>query len=302
MTNSNNIGIVLSFFALWITTYFSVEYQQITGFAIIFLFGILHGSNDLQLITKINKAETVVIGKKILLYYLVFVLSGVVLFYCLPKLALLLFILISAYHFGEQHWNILNTYKSSKTVIAFQTIYGLFILSMLFNFHQEQVRKIMEQIINEPISSINFFLWMIVIGCLLFMSSLALLKKNTAFKNEIVVNIVYLILFGIIFRNANLIWAFAIYFIVWHSLPSIKEQICFLYGDYSIKNFVRYFKSAFIYWIFSLLGISLLYFFFRDQEIFKALFFSFLAAITFPHTLVIMKMQNINKNDSRYIK
>ena len=135
MTNSNNFGIVLSFFALWITTYFSIEYQQTIGFIIIFLFGILHGSNDLQLISKINHRETASIGKKILLYYLIFVFIGIVLFYSLPKIALLLFLLVSAYHFGEQHWNNLSTKKMSKSVIAFQTTYGLFILFLLFYFH-----------------------------------------------------------------------------------------------------------------------------------------------------------------------
>ena len=302
MTNSNNIGIVLSFFALWITTYFSINYQQTIGFVIIFLFGILHGSNDLLLISKINNEKATKIRKKILIYYVVFVLFGILLFYSLPQLALLLFIIMSAYHFGEQHWNNLSPKKVSKSVIAFQTTYGLFILFLLFNFHQDEVRKIIEQIINSAIPFINFYGSLIFIGFSLVITGIVLFFQNPNFKNEIAVNIVYLILFGIIFKNANLIWAFAIYFIVWHSLPSIKEQICFLYGNYSIKNFVRYFKAAFVYWILSLIGILLLYLLFKDQEIFKALFFSFLAAITFPHALVIMKMQNINKNNSEDIQ
>lgn len=301
MTNSNNFGIVISFFGLWITTYFSIEYQQTIGFAIIFLFGILHGSNDLRLISKINQGETTSIGKKILLYYIIFVFFGIVLFYSLPKIALILFLMVSAYHFGEQHWNILNKEENSKTIICFQTTYGLFILSLLFNFHQEEVRKIIGQIINAPITSINFTYCLIFVGVLLLVNGLLLVRKNPSFSKEIMVNIVYLILFGVIFRNANLIWAFAIYFVVWHSLPSIKEQIYFLYGEYSLKNFVRYFKSAFAYWILSLIGILLLYVLFKDQEIFKALFFSFLAAITFPHTLVIMKMQSINKNNVKAV-
>jgi Brp/Blh family beta-carotene 15,15'-monooxygenase len=294
MTNSNNFGIVLSFFGLWITTYFSIEYQQITGFVIIFLFGILHGSNDLLIISKIRTQKVAVTYPKILFYYLVFVTVGILLFYSLPAFALLLFIIISAYHFGEQHWNFLNTKTISKTVIAFQTLYGLFLLAMLFNFHSEEVKTIMEQIIRLPLVQINFNHILLFIGVLLLINSLILYSKSERFGKEIVVNLVYLIVLGIIFKNSNLIWAFAIYFIVWHSLPSMKQQICFLYGNYSFQNFMRYFKAAFVYWLFSLLGILLLYVLFKDKEIFKALFFSFLAAITFPHTLVIMKMQNSN--------
>nr|WP_294775030.1 Brp/Blh family beta-carotene 15,15'-dioxygenase [uncultured Flavobacterium sp.] len=302
MRNYNNFGIVISFFGLWITTYFSVNYQQTIGFVVIFLFGILHGSNDLQLISKINNNNSTRIGKKILFYYIAFVSSGIILFYCLPKIALLLFILISAYHFGEQHWNRLTTQKKISVEVVFQTLYGLFILFLLFYFHQGEVSKIIEQIINESIPFINYAYCLTAIGSLLLMSSLMLFKKNSSFRSEIIVNIVYLILFGIIFRNSNLIWAFAIYFIVWHSLPSIKEQIIFLYGQYSLKNFARYFKAAFVYWIFSLIGILLLYVLFKDQEIFNALFFSFLAAITFPHTLVIMKMPNSSLEEGEVLK
>jgi Brp/Blh family beta-carotene 15,15'-monooxygenase len=295
MRNCNNFGIVVSFLGLWITTYFSADYQQSIGFVLIFLFGILHGSNDLQLISKINRDNTAINGKKILLYYIVFVLSGILLFYILPKMALFLFIIMSAYHFGEQHWNQLSFNKPTASEIVFQTLYGLYILSLLFYFHQEEVTVVIEQIINEPVTLINYTFGLIVIGVLLLISSCYLLKTNPNFKDDILINLIYLTLFAVIFRNSNLIWAFSIYFIVWHSLPSIKEQIGFLYGNYNLKNFVRYFKAAFIYWFFSLIGIALLYFLFRDQEIFKALFFSFLAAITFPHAIVIMKMQHINK-------
>ncbi|WP_295335882.1 Brp/Blh family beta-carotene 15,15'-dioxygenase [Flavobacterium sp.] len=292
MTNSNNIGIVLSFFALWIATYFSVEYQQITGFVIIFLFGILHGANDLRLISKIKNEKSVNNYRKILVYYLTFVTTGVLLFYLLPEWALVIFILVSAYHFGEQHWNQLSTEKNSPIISLFQLVYGLFIFALLFYFHQKEVTVIIGEIIHSPIKAFNFTYLLQFNGLLLIAFSLVMLWKNTIFKNQLPVNLVYLILFTIIFRNSNLIWAFAIYFIIWHSLPSIKDQICFLYGQYSFQNFVQYFKAAFLYWFVSVTGIALLYFLFRKEAVFTALFFSFLAAITFPHVLVIMKMQN----------
>lgn len=292
MTNSSNIGIVLSFFALWIATYFSVEYQQITGFVIIFLFGILHGANDLRLISKIKNENSISNYKKILIYYLTFVTTGVLLFYLLPKWALVIFILVSAYHFGEQHWNQLSTEKNPPIISLFQLVYGLFIFALLFYFHQKEVAVIIGEIIHSPMNTFNFTYMLQFNGLVLIVLSLVMLRKNTIFKNQLPVNLVYLLLFAIIFRNSNLIWAFAIYFIIWHSLPSIKDQICFLYGQYTFQNFVQYFKAAFGYWFLSLTGIALLYFLFRKEAVFTALFFSFLAAITFPHVLVIMKMQS----------
>jgi Brp/Blh family beta-carotene 15,15'-monooxygenase len=292
MSHSNKIAILISFFALWINVYFSSMYQQAFGFVVIFLFGILHGANDLALYQKIYEGKNTNTLKKIILYYITIVLFGVVLFYSFPIIALALFILFSGYHFGEQHWNKLKTKGSNTVLTIFQTIYGLFILFLLFQFHEMEVEKIIFQISNVSITSINFKVITIIIGFFLIVSGILLNSKTTKLKTEISINIFYLLVFAIVFKTADLIWAFAIYFVVWHSFPSIKEQIHFLYGAFTFKNFKRYFKSAILYWIISLFGIGILYFLFKDKEIFNALFFSFLAAITFPHTIVIIKMQN----------
>jgi Brp/Blh family beta-carotene 15,15'-monooxygenase len=273
--------------------FFSHKFQQVIGFVVIFLFGILHGANDLALYQKINEEKKDNSLKKIILYYVVVVFLGALLFYSFPIIALVLFILFSGYHFGEQHWNKLKDKGNNTILTIFQTIYGLFILFLLFQFHELEVKQIIFQISKTSIDLLDFKLITLVIGILLKISGILLNRKTTKFKSEIILNIFYLLVFAIVFKTADLIWAFAIYFVVWHSFPSIKEQIHFLYGSYSFKNFKRYFKSAFVYWIISLIGIAILYFLFKDKEIFNALFFSFLAAITFPHTIVIIKMQNI---------
>ena len=292
MTIYNKFAIIISFFALWINVYFSFKHQQIAGFVLIFLFGILHGANDLAIFTKIDHEDSNKSFKKILIYYLLVVFFGFILFYCIPTLALLLFLLFSGYHFGEQHWNNLKDSKNRCSSIIFQTSYGLFIFSLLFYFHENEVKLIVNKIINFSIGSINFAWITLATGIALVLTSVIMTRISKTFKNQIVINILYLFVFAIIFKTADLIWAFAIYFVVWHSLPSIKEQINYLYGDFTIINFQKYFKSAFIYWIVSLTGILILFFVFKDKELFIALFFSFLAAITFPHTVIIIKMQN----------
>jgi beta-carotene 15,15'-dioxygenase len=292
MSHSNKIAILITFFALWINMYFSFKYQQVIGFVVIFLFGILHGANDLALYQKINEEKKSNSLRKIILYYIAIVFLGALLFYSMPIIALLLFIIFSGYHFGEQHWNKLKSNKNYSLLTIFETLYGLFILFLLFQLHELEVKQIVFQITRSSIAKLDFKIITLLIGLLLIISGIILHTKTTKFKSEISINIFYLIVFAIVFKTADLIWAFAIYFVVWHSIPSIKEQIHFLYGSYTFKNFKRYFISAFIYWIISLFGIGILYVLFKDKEIFNALFFSFLAAITFPHTIVIIKMQN----------
>lgn len=292
MSKTNKFAIIVSFFALWINVTFSPNYQQVIGFVVIFLFGILHGANDLALFQKISATKKSISLQKLTLYYIGIVIFGALLFYSIPIVALLLFIFFSSYHFGEQHWNTIETKEKNSWITLFQTIYGLFIFSLLFSFHEIEVEKIIYQITTTSIEPLDFKWITICIGLLMIASGIKVNSVSMKFKSEIVVNIFYLIVFAIIFKTADLVWAFAIYFVIWHSLSSIEEQINFLYGSFTLKNFRSYFISAFPYWITSLFGIFILYFIFKDKELFNALFFSFLAAITFPHTIIIIKMQN----------
>ncbi len=95
----------------------------------------------------------------------------------------------------------------------------------------------------------------------------------------------------IVFNSATLLLAFAIYFILWHSVPSMIDQIKYLYGTVSTTTIKKYMISSFPYWLISVIGMGILLLLFRDNlNTSLAFFFSFLAAITFPHVLVINRL------------
>jgi Brp/Blh family beta-carotene 15,15'-monooxygenase len=295
MSKISNFSIVASFLGLWINSFFGENVQIFIGFVVIFSFGILHGSNDLLLIDKTQSKINTNSFYKILLYYTIVVGSGLLLFYFIPAFALLLFIVVSGYHFGEQHWQTDFVDNHKKITLLFQLSYGLLILSLLFIFHVAEVQEIIFEIskVAIPTESIAIFFY-ISLGSFLLLS---LFKYFTTkeFKKRIFQEILFLFVFAIIFKTSSLIWGFAIYFILWHSIPSMSDQINFLYGSVSFSNFKKYFKSAFFYWIVSLIGILILSLIFREDYFFNALFFSFLAAITFPHVWVIVNMFKIKK-------
>jgi Brp/Blh family beta-carotene 15,15'-monooxygenase len=289
MQNLKKISVFTSFLGLWLTSYLSEGKQEILGFILIFTFGILHGANDLVLISQLkNRKKSKFI--KILISYVSIVLLSVLLFTQIPMLALVLFIVVSSYHFGEQHWQFIL--KENKDIITklFQTNYGLLLLQLLFYFNKNEVIKIVYNITDCLITELEINYALITTIGLFFITSILLLKKSEKLRRNAIEQLFYLLLLCLIFKMSGLIWGFTIYFIFWHSIPSLNDQIKFLYGAYTFTNFKKYFKSAFIYWITSLLGISLLYMVSKDWVIFDALFFSFLAAITFPHTIVIIKM------------
>jgi Brp/Blh family beta-carotene 15,15'-monooxygenase len=298
MVKIYNLSIVLSFAGLWIASMFSIQVEIMLGFILIFSFGILHGSNDILLINSISNSKLKYPFFKVLGTYVLTVCSAVVLFYFFPLVALLLFIIFSAFHFGEQHWSY-REFPISKTIQnGFYFVYGLFILQILFILNIEEVIEVVQSITGYTITEaviINSFICNVVlfIGLTVY-----LLFNSKTFKSVIVLELFYLLIFSIIFNASSLIWGFTIYFILWHSIPSLFEQVTFIYGDFNKKNIFNYFKKALPYWLISLVGIAIVYLIFKEEKMFYAIFFSFIAAVTFPHALVINKMFKNKKAQS----
>ena len=290
MKNYTNIAIVASFFALWMDSFLSTKNQIFMGFLFIFSFGILHGANDLLLIKNIiakNKSNS---WLKIFTYYVIIVLAGILLFYIIPQFALLLFIIVSANHFGEQQWQKLNSLFPKTLVVVYQSLYGMIVLLLLFNFHSNQVKDIIKTITHFIIPK-ELLLYTLQASIVLFLIiSSYFCWKIEKIRKKIILELFFLFVFAILFKSSSLIWGFAIYFVLWHSIPSIIDQIKFLNKSFTFPNFFNYCKSAGVYWLISIIGIALIYYRYQEEELFNALFFSFLAAITFPHTLVINKM------------
>lgn len=284
------ISILVSFLALWLTSYLSEIKQFFVGFILILSFGILHGANDLMIINKIKVKKLTKNNFEVTLYYILIVLISALLFYFIPFITLVLFILVSGLHFGEQQWSGLLENNNLYIKTIFQILYGIQILSLLFFFHSIQVTDIVFSITQVKVDSLVFSLLLGINSFLLIVFSLYLYNKDAYFKKNYVEELIYLIVLTIIFKVSSLIWGFTIYFIVWHSIPSLNDQVTFLYGSNSIQNFINYFKNAFVYWFMALSGLGLFYYMYNENKLFEALFFSFLAAITFPHALVILNM------------
>ena len=290
MDKINNISILLSFLGLWITSMFSGDFEIILGFLLIFSFGILHGSNDILLIHSISITKTKYPFIRVLATYLIIVLAAVILFYILPSTGLVLFILFSAYHFGEQHWEYrtLNISKYLKNTLYF--VYGLLVLQLLFVLNPIDVIKVVFSITGHTLQS-AFIIYSFVANSIVFiLITIVLVMESDYIKAILLKELLYLVIFTIIFKVSTLIWGFTIYFILWHSIPSLYEQVNFIYGAFNKKNVFQYCKKSFPYWVLSLIGIGIVYVIFKEEKIFYAIFFSFIAAVTFPHTLVINKM------------
>ena len=286
-----HLRILLTFFMLWLANFISIENQQLIGYVGIALLGIVHGANDLTIGQQLKGGVVTSWEVKLLMKYIIIVLVGMVVFMLLPSYGLLLFILLSGYHFGNQHWTLAMPSSVQRLWMLFQGSYGLLVLGILFCFHEKEVQAIVETITRKSYPELWVHEITLILGVLVLGLGSFLAQQSEAFRASIGRNLFYLIVFTLIFYHAGLIWGFSMYFVLWHSVPSIQEQIRFLYGTENVHSWWSYFKSSALYWSLAVGTMAIAYWAIANDTVFKALFFSLMAAITFPHTLIIAQMK-----------
>lgn len=280
---------------IWVTLLFllfclvlPVHYQDFISFSIIVSVGVVHGANDLHLMQHSNMRKTGNSFSKLLLLYVLFVLSVFCGFYFFPTLALISFVLLSAYHFGEQHWSYIFT-KTSPVIRCFYFVYGGLLFSILFYFNSNEVTNVIFDLTGQTVASEAFLYSLLLFGFLQSIFSVWLFRYICS---NAVRQLLILLLLATVFYFGSLLLAFAVYFVFWHSIPSIKEQTQFLFGKSNNNQLLLYVKKALVYWVLALLTLGILYILLSDQkQQLLSIFFCFLAAITFPHTFVILKMK-----------
>lgn len=258
--------------------------QSLMAFIMIFSVGIIHGANDLELIQKKTQEYSQLFYVKALLLYIVVVLLGVGLFFFLPALGLLFFLFFSAYHFGEQHLET-KILPPCPRFLRFLTYiaYGTALFGLLFTLQWNEVHQIIYhisgQFVSKQTTEISFFCGMAVF--------VALGLNNTALRRWLLFEVLLILLFGWLFSRSSLLLGFGLYFVLWHSVPSMHDQLNFLYPNATNRGW-KYIRASLPYWVLSLMGlVGVSLYFDIHSSAFLPLFFSFLAAITFPHTVVM---------------
>ena len=251
--------------------------------------GVVHGANDLLIIKKYSKKETKRSEALYFFEYLTIVFLGFVFFYVFPSIALLTFVIVSIYHFGEQHWEVNLTESDSikRNKIFLFISHGIIFFTIIFMNNLKIVNEVLSSFNVNPLEHYYLVLALIVFSILYFLFLLYLKNLRMYLFNEVI----FFSLLFLLTINTTLIFGFAIYFIFFHSLLSIKDQIKFIYDDDNPKNIKKYIITSMPYFILALTFL-LIFYIVVDIETINLLpiIFTFLAAITFPHVLVIEKM------------
>lgn len=272
----------ISLFSIIFSLFTPIWVQNLVAIFGILSFGILHGANDLKIIAKKTRQKEGATGFKFFVLYIGVVLLGIILFFFIPKIALLCFVLVSCYHFGEQHWSGRTPVRLNPFVFYFS--YGAIIFFSIFTFQYEQSTQIIYQITGVALA-FPFFWIGLVVSFLAFLLCLFLSKRNLG---HYLLELLLLVVLSFLFSNASLLFGFGLYFVLWHSIPSLNSQLKYIYKASTRNSLIQYLKAAAVYWILALAGMLLFYYFVSvPEEQYLSIFFSFLAAITFPHAVVM---------------
>ena len=279
--------IFFTFLLFWTSIQFGQIIEDSIAYVIVLSIGIIHGSNDFTILRK-QKSNTTSFLKSTG-FYLFLIIMCILSYITNPYISFLFFILLSSYHFGEQHLEE-KVFGSKIFKSILYIAYGMLIFSLIFIENLSDVDNIMKNLTGNSIPNdwIN----------IMFFSSLSLLivlfiyhfTRKIKPKIQIVRELFYLLLLFLVFKTSSLILGFAIYFVLWHSIPSILDQTKFLSGDYSFQTILEYFKTAFIYWLISILGLVVAYYF-LDESQFSSIIFIVLFAVTAPHVWVMSRMK-----------
>ena len=281
----------IAIFTIFLTLSYllSANYQDMIGFALVLSVGLIHGANDLLIIKKNSKSTSNYSQFRTFFAYIGVVFVGLIFFYLIPSFALIAFILVSIYHFGEQHLEAIPITRILKNIYRFISIvsHGIILFTIIF---MNNINTVNNVFLSFKINFLNSSTLNIILitASIVYISTLVINKYLTSF---IFSEILFFVLFYFLSLSSTLILCFSVYFIFFHSILSIKDQVKYIYGSNDNNSLKRYLLNSMPYFILAIIFLILFYNYTEiDNSDLLPIIFTFLAAITFPHVIVIEKM------------
>jgi Brp/Blh family beta-carotene 15,15'-monooxygenase len=250
--------------------------------------GIPHGAADVYLFQKAFKTSS---RPRFFLAYFLVLAGYAALWWVQPILAFLLFLVISFYHFGQSNWNYVSFPNQAFAKLA-NFAWGAMVVLFPVLLHHEEASEIIYQITGyAPVFSTDlrwvtlFFLVLLNCGIPIWLYERENIDKAT-FRREMV-NVLALI--GL-FLTTPLLLGFAVYFVFWHSISSILDQVQFLEMGEGIKGIKLFLKRLVPLTVMAFIGLFGFIFWEVQQglEVFPiGKMFLFISLITLPHSILV---------------
>ena len=259
--------------------------------------GLMHGATDHVLYTNSNKIKfKSKIPKAFVVKYLTILIFMGLVWLFLPKLALVIFLLVSAYHFGQTQLQYVPIRENSILKKLYYFSWGILILSLIILLNLEESKSLIISAIPEiDLSAIDSdngayvimasFIIIIIIGIGIYKN---LSWCTTAFEAMELIAIA-----ALSYQN-NLLVSFGLFFGLWHSLRASQIQIDKINSQekFTTKSFI---KESLPFTILSIFGIGMMLlvtYLYSNQIKIEMLFLVAISMLTLPHMFIYESFYN----------
>ncbi len=261
--------------------------------AIIFVItiGLMHGATDHILYVNSEKATfKSKIPKPFIVKYLLILGAMGIVWLLLPTLALVFFLAISAYHFGQTQLQYIPVSEGSYFKKALYLSWGLLMLSLIVLLNLQESKSL----ISSAIPAMDL-IWLdaetsqviILTAGGVFLAICSLLYRYLTLTS-ILFEVSEILIISLLAYESNLIVSFGIFFGLWHSLRASQVQVDKINGvqNYSFQTFIR---ESLPFTIISILGIAfmiLIASYFESAIRIEMLFLVAISMLTLPHMFI----------------
>jgi len=267
----------------------SIENQLIYSSLSILLFGIPHGAIDHIIFFKKRKLTKL----KFYLVYLGLIVGFVLMWHIAPVLSLILFLLISAFHFGESQFEDIKITKVLKNTFFF--FWGIALLATLIYYNINELANVTayfdDTLAFEKVYDIKKVTALYYVTNIITIASMILMAVYKQIKIERLLSEFFLLfLIHITFFLFPFIIGFTLYFVVLHSLKVMQDEIEFFKKDnpkFSILDFLKLLAPYSILSIFFTTILLLLSYYSYIPYSIPFLSIIIISVITLPHAIVM---------------
>ena len=270
--------------------------QLVPGMLLLLLIGLPQGATDFTLVRQRTQGGT---GHHVIrfnLHYLALMLVYALLWYVQPLPAFLLFLAISIYHFGQANW--WRIPEDSSLRVALFVLWGSFVLFTPLLLHYEEAVPILSELLGQKAPPMNNIVRYLVPALLLNFNVILILYAGG--RNRIVPlrmkwELFQLGLLMVLFWFAPLLVGLAVYFVLFHSMETARDQIEYFQHEEPDFGWKKYLVRALPLALICLAaGIT----WYLSSMIFEAnlwrlsWFFIFISLISLPHVILMEGFYN----------
>jgi len=277
VVKSKLAGLILAFSII----FFGLEssYSILLFLVVMLSIGIPHGSVD-HIIAFINP-EARKFDSKLIFYvvYLSLIVFNIILWVISPFLGLLVFLIISCYHFGETQVIGYNTTdnKILNFVIGANILLSLFLNNIV---ELQEILYILPQFASLDLSAFDSVFFLLISVAILMLSIVNFeIKRKVPLYAEI--TILYMVFF-----HTDLLTSFALYFGFCHSLPMLMLE----FKEFKTDSFMKFYLKTLPFTILSIIFGFLLYQFNNDlltSDNLILFVFIIISSLTLPHVFIM---------------